>query len=67
MAAVAKRYYFDQRTRVQLAQEFGISRFKVTRLLEAALSSGIVRISIVPLSRPRTGVWLVGGRCAGAV
>ncbi|GAA1430167.1 DNA-binding transcriptional regulator [Microlunatus lacustris] len=47
MAAVAKRYYFDQRTRVQLAQEFGISRFKVTRLLEAALSSGIVRISIV--------------------
>lgn len=47
MAAVAKRYYFDNRTRVQLAEEFAISRFKVTRMLEAAVSSGIVRISIV--------------------
>ena len=47
MAAVAKRYYFDNRTRVQLADEFAISRFKVSRLLEAAFSSGIVRISIV--------------------
>jgi DNA-binding transcriptional regulator LsrR (DeoR family) len=46
MAAVAKRYYFDNRTRVQLADEFAISRFKVTRLLEAAVSSGIVSISI---------------------
>ena len=47
MAALAKRYYFEHRTRVQLAEEFAISRFKVTRLLDAALSSGIVRISIV--------------------
>ena len=46
MAAIAKRYYFDNRTRVQLAEEFAISRFKVARLLEAALASGIVRISI---------------------
>lgn len=47
MAAVAKRYYFDNRTRVQLAEEFSVSRFKITRLLETAVSSGIVRISIV--------------------
>lgn len=47
MAAVAKRYYFDNRTRVQLAEEFAMSRFKVARLLEAAVTSGIVRISIV--------------------
>ncbi len=46
MAAVAKRYYFDNRTRVQLAGEFAVSRFKISRLLEAAVSSGIVRISI---------------------
>jgi DNA-binding transcriptional regulator LsrR (DeoR family) len=46
MAAVAKRYYFDNRTRVQLADEFAISRFKVSRLLEAAVASGIVSISI---------------------
>ena len=47
MAAVAKRHYFDHRTRVQLAEEFALSRFKIARLLEAAVSSGIVRISIV--------------------
>lgn len=46
MAAVAKRYYFDNRTRVQLADEFAVSRFKVSRLLEAAVASGIVSISI---------------------
>jgi DNA-binding transcriptional regulator LsrR (DeoR family) len=46
MAAVAKRYYFDNRSRVELAHEFSISRFKVTRLLEGAVRSGIVRISI---------------------
>ncbi len=47
MAALAQRYYFAGRTRVQLAEEFGLSRFKVARLLESALRWGIVRISIV--------------------
>jgi DNA-binding transcriptional regulator LsrR (DeoR family) len=46
MAAVAKRHYFDNRSRIELAEEFSISRFKVARLLEAAVRSGIVRISI---------------------
>ena len=41
--------------------EFGYSGTGQTPLAE------VVRISLVPLSRPRTGVWLVGGRCAGAV
>ncbi len=46
MAALAQRYYVAGHTRVQLAEEFALSRFKVARLLEAALRHGIVRISI---------------------
>ncbi len=47
MAAIAQRYYFENLTRIEIAKEFGISRFKVSRLLESALSSGLVRIEIV--------------------
>ena len=46
MAAIAQRYYFDNATRIEIAREFGLSRFKVTRLLETALSTGLVRIEI---------------------
>lgn len=46
MAAIARRYYLDGRTRIQIAEEFGISRFKVARLLEAAITYGVVKIDI---------------------
>lgn len=46
MAAIARRYYLDNRTRVQLAEEFGISRFKVARILESAIAHGVVKIDI---------------------
>ena len=45
-AVIARRYYLDGRTRVQIGKEFGISRFKVARLLEDALASGMVEITI---------------------
>jgi len=45
-ATAARRYYVDGRSKVEIADELGISRFKVARLLEAALSSGLVRIEI---------------------
>lgn len=45
-ASVARRYYVDNRSKVEIADEFGISRFKVARLLESARSSGLVRIDI---------------------
>jgi len=45
-AAVARRHYLDGRTKVQVAEEFGISRFKVTRLLNEALKQGIVTITV---------------------
>jgi len=43
---VARRHYLDDRTRVEIATELNLSRFKVARLLELARSSGLVRISI---------------------
>ncbi len=45
-ASVARRYYLDNRSKTELAEEFCISRFKVARLLETARASGLVRIDI---------------------
>lgn len=45
-AAIARRYYLDDRSKVQIAEEFGLSRFKVARLLDLARDSGLVRIEI---------------------
>ncbi|WP_232660715.1 sugar-binding transcriptional regulator [Pseudonocardia sp. TRM90224] len=45
-ASVARRYYLDGRSKVEIAEEFALSRFKVARLLEDARSSGLVRIEI---------------------
>ena len=45
-ASVARRYYLDGRSKVEIADEFALSRFKVARLLELARSTGLVRIEI---------------------
>src|SRR5215217_5495010 len=45
-ASVARRYYLDGRSKVEIAEEFGLSRFKVARLLDQARESGLVRIEI---------------------
>src|ERR687889_558876 len=45
-AWVARRYYLDGRSKVEIADEFRLSRFKVARLLELARASGLVRIDI---------------------
>ncbi|MBM7808264.1 DNA-binding transcriptional regulator LsrR (DeoR family) [Geodermatophilus bullaregiensis] len=45
-ASVARRFYLDGRSKVEIADEFGLSRFKVARLLDAARESGLVRIEI---------------------
>lgn len=45
-AVIARRYYLEGRTRIQIAEEFGISRFKVARELDEALASGMVEITI---------------------
>lgn len=46
-ARVARRFYQDDLSKVQIANEFGISRFRVARLIDLARSAGIVRIEIV--------------------
>jgi len=45
-AAIARRYFLDGRSKIEIADEFGLSRFKVARILEAAQASGMVRIEI---------------------
>ncbi len=45
-ASVARRYYLDGRSKVEIAAEFGLSRFKVARLLDTARDTGLVRIEI---------------------
>jgi len=45
-ASVARRYFLDGRSKVEIADEFSISRFKVARILEAARACGLVRVDI---------------------
>lgn len=45
-ASVARRYYLDGRSKLEIADEFGLSRFKVARLIDSARESGLVRIEI---------------------
>lgn len=46
-ARVARRYYIESRSKVQIADELGVTRFKVARLLEFARARGIVSITVV--------------------
>ncbi|HYP44657.1 MAG TPA: sugar-binding domain-containing protein [Propionibacteriaceae bacterium] len=43
---VARRYYIDGRTKIEIGDEFRLSRFKVARLLDSARNQGLVRIEI---------------------
>jgi DNA-binding transcriptional regulator LsrR (DeoR family) len=45
-ATVARRYYLDNVSKSDIAEELSLSRFKVARLLDQARSSGLVRIEL---------------------
>lgn len=45
-AAMARRFYLEGKSKIQIADEFGVSRFKVARVLETALERDLVRIEI---------------------
>jgi DNA-binding transcriptional regulator LsrR (DeoR family) len=45
-ASIARRYYLEDRPKTEIADEFGISRFKVSRILREAREKGLVRIEI---------------------
>ena len=42
MAAVARAHYLEDRSRVEISDALGISRFKVARLLARAKEEGVV-------------------------
>lgn len=46
IASIARRFYFEDMSKTELAREFGLSRFKIARLLEEARQEGIVTIEI---------------------
>ncbi len=46
MATVARAHYVDGVSKVDIAEQLGISRFKVARLLERAREEGVVTIQI---------------------
>jgi DNA-binding transcriptional regulator LsrR (DeoR family) len=43
-ALIAHRFYVAGRSKTEIAEEFGVSRFKVARVLDWARESGLVRI-----------------------
>lgn len=45
-AHVAREYYIEDRSKVAIAEEVGLSRFQVARLLQVARSAGLVRIEV---------------------
>jgi DNA-binding transcriptional regulator LsrR (DeoR family) len=45
-AAMARRFYLEGRSKVQIAEEFGVSRFRVARILDTALERELVKIEI---------------------
>ena len=49
IASVARRYYLEDKSKIEIAEELGLSRFKVARLLETARESGLVHIEIAYL------------------
>jgi DNA-binding transcriptional regulator LsrR (DeoR family) len=46
MASVARRYYLEGMSKVDIAADLGMSRFRVARLLERTRVSGMVKIDI---------------------
>jgi DNA-binding transcriptional regulator LsrR (DeoR family) len=45
-ARVARQYYIEGASKIDIAEKLGISRFRVARLLDSARESGMVRIEI---------------------
>jgi len=46
LVTVARRFYLEDRSKVEIAKELGLSRFKVARLLEQAVATGVVTITL---------------------
>lgn len=47
LAHIAREHYVNGKSRVEIADETGLSRFKVGRMLDEAVEKGIIRFEIV--------------------
>lgn len=47
LAVVARRFYLQDESKIEIGKDLGLSRFKVARLLETARARGIVRIEVL--------------------
>jgi DNA-binding transcriptional regulator LsrR (DeoR family) len=43
---VARRFYLEGRSKVEIAEELGVSRFKVARILDEAVERGLVEVRV---------------------
>ena len=69
---IAEAYYVDELTQQQIADRFGLSRPKVSRLLKKAREARIVNITLVPpsgdvaaLERALEQAYATQGSCCG--
>lgn len=46
LVITARRFYLEDRSKTEIAEELGVSRFKVARLLEQARVTGVVTITV---------------------
>ena len=46
MALAARRFFLEDRSKVEIGHELGLSRFKVARLIEQARATGVVTITV---------------------
>lgn len=53
LSSIARRFYLEDASKTELADEFSISRFRVARLLQQARELGVVTIQIHDLDEPR--------------
>jgi DNA-binding transcriptional regulator LsrR (DeoR family) len=44
LATIARRFYVQGRSKLEIAEEFGVSRFKIARMLDTARDTGLVRV-----------------------
>lgn len=56
LSSIARRFYLEDASKIELAAEFSISRFRVARLLQQAREEGVVTIEIHDLDEPREGL-----------
>lgn len=56
LSAMARRFYLEDASKTELAEEFSMSRFRVARLLKQARDDGVVRIEIHEQNDDRTSL-----------